>query len=570
MTTGLLAPLLTMVIAPLGLGMLCYFKLNRLVKATVVAALGTLVALAWANLNHVNAFGVTIELLSQLPLPIGMSLRLDRLSAVMVLLTNFLFFTLVVFNGHKHYMDRRFYLLFLGLHGLLNGIFLSNDLFNIYLLIELATIVIGVLIMYKKDAMAMYDGMLYLLVNMVAMALFLLGVAFLYKHFGRFDLSGIENDMYLVTLVEPLYLPLALMMTAACLKAALLPMYSWLPKAHSTASAPSIVSAVLSGIFVKTGVYLLLRVTAMFAPAVDITPVIQVLAALTALFGFVFAVVQTDIKAVLAYHTISQVGLMLLGFYSGTPEGYSGGLLHLFSHGVFKSLLFILAGVLAETYKSRSLEGYGGLWRKSPVLSVIFAVAMLSIMGAPLFSGGVSKYWILKAYHQAGPYWYTILLLITLGTILSFIKVGRYIFLDPGSMGRTVNPDSLIHSGRVKLRINQLIGLGLLAAVCLVLGQFNNPISQALLGVQSVPYSWWHGLPWTWSLWQKLLEFGIYCAVGFVLYLRYVRHARWVGVVKSIDLSYNGIMLAIVFFLAGSLTTIYWLGALIRIGATRG
>lgn len=545
MTTPLALPLLAMVLVPILAGLGAYFLLNKPFKMLVFVMQLALLAITVGYFEVLKGTPVIIELLSKLPLPLGMSLRLDRLSAVMLLLSNFLFWVLLLFNFNKHYMDKRFYLLFLALQGLINGIFLSNDLFNIYLFIELATIVVSVLIMYKKDAVAMYDGMLYLMVNMVAMALFLFGIAFIYKHFGRFDLSGIEDAMYQVTLVKPLFLPMSLMVTAACLKAAVLPLYSWLPKAHSTASAPSVVSAILSGIFVKTGVYLLLRMTALFEPAIDMGQIMQVLAAATALFGLIFAVAQTDIKGILAYHTISQVGLMLMGFYSGTDLGYQAGLYHLLNHGVFKSLLFIVAGLLVEQYRSRELKDYGGLMQLSPGVGIALLSGMLSIMGAPLFSGGASKYWLSKAL--TSPYSW-VFMLVSLGTVLSFIKLGSYAF------GST-RPKT---ASRHPLTWNQKLALGVMVLVSLLLGSVGAPLQGYILGMSASPLVWWQGVFAAWPMWSKGLEFILYVGLGYGIYHYSISKARWVGLVKRIDLTYNGIMLAIVVFLAVSFTTIYW------------
>lgn len=542
----LIVPLVTMVFLPMILGMVAYLIPKGRFKAFVIVFQAAMFFVSCYYLFQLKNTPAIIEYLSRLPLPLGMSLRLDRLSGAMLLLSNFLFCMLLLFNYHKHYMDGRFYFLFLSLQGLINGIFLSNDLFNIYLMVEVATIVVGVLIMYKKDAMAMYDGMIYLLVNMVAMAFFLFGIGFIYKHFGRFDLSGIEAAMLRVTLVKPLYLPFALMFTAVCLKAAVLPLYSWLPKAHSTASAPSIVSAVLSGIFVKTGLYLLIRVTGLFDAALDVSEFVRLLGVLTAIFGFIFAVAQTDIKAVLAYHTISQVGLMLMGFFSGDQTGYSGGLLHLLNHGVFKSLLFLCAGILVEVYRNRELSRFGGVLKVNLVLAGALIVGILSITGAPFFSGGTSKYLIGSAYNGGIGSW--MVWFISLGTLVSFSKLAFYIF-RPASTGVYSN----IGAAPYKLRWNQVVVLLIMSGVCLSLGQLGTHGHYVLTGAKALGNIWFNETLLIGLISRKWFEFAWMSVLAYVIYRWILAPTPLLEYVRRIDLSYNSIMLAVVLFFTSSL-----------------
>lgn len=545
-------PLVVHIFLPILWGLVCFMHLNRGTKILSILIQVFLLGLSVFNFEKLALQPTWIEPLINLQLPLGISLRLDYLSGFMLLLSNFLFLVLLVFNFNKRYMDGRFFFLFLALQGLINGVFLSNDLFNLYLLIEIATIVVSVLIMYKKDAMAMYDGMIYLLVNMVAMALFLFGIAFIYKHFGRFDMSGLERDMLQVSIVKPLYLPFAMMLTAGSLKAALLPLYSWLPKAHSTASAPSVVSAVLSGIFVKTGVYVVLRLTALFDPAIDMGLVMQILGFGTAIFGFILALSQKDIKAVLAYHTVSQVGLMFIGFYSGDLVSYIGGLLHLANHVVFKSLLFLMAGILVDHYRTRELEKFGGFFKISPLASTILVVAIFSITGAPLFSGSLSKALIAKGFTATTA---NILLnVISFGTILSFAKVAYYTFRKPRVP--SLGPKSL------NLTWNQWGAIIILASACILLGNLSEGAILYFTGVTGVYYEWWQPDLLKSAFFKKGIPYIGMTLVAFPLYEYVLSKSPILGIVRRIDLSYNSIMMAIVLYLAGWMSMLYLFGSL--------
>jgi multicomponent Na+:H+ antiporter subunit D len=525
-------PLIAYVITPILFGLMCYIVPNRYTKtaATVLQVLLFMATLhAFSQLGTKNEI---IQLLSKHRLPAGMSLRLDYLSAVMLLLSNFLFMSMVIFSRHKGYMNKLFIFLFLSLHGIINGIFLSNDLFNVYILVEVATVIVSILIMFKKDAMSMYDGMIYLLVNMVAMAFFLFGIAYVYKYFGLFDFIGIQNLMPLVTNPKPLFLPFTFLLTAVSLKAAVMPLFSWLPKAHGTASAPSIVSAILSGIFVKTGVYLLIRITVLFDIALDVSPLLLWTGYGTAIAGFVFAIAQTDIKAILAYHTISQVGLMMIGLHSDTPFGYQGGVYHVINHGIFKSLLFIIAGVMIEIYHTRNISQMKGMWWRSRWLSVALIVAVLSITGAPFFSGGFSKTMI--AYGASAGLHANLLVFIGLGTMTSFVKFILAIF-------KRENQDH----ARFILPANQKIGLGLLMVACFVLGAFGEPINLYLMGNR-------FSLSWSYQM-SKLFTYGAQYAFALLVYKIWLSKSPILRYLRRLELTFNSIMLALASFFAGTL-----------------
>lgn len=529
-------PLIAYVIGPIILGLLGYVTNSKWLKPLALVSQGILILTSLTWFASLSVSPVHIELLSQYAIPIGMALRIDVLSAVMLVLCNFLFFSLTIFNAHKYYMNKLFLFLFLSLQGLINGIFLSNDLFNVYILVEVATVVVSVLIMYKKDAMAMYDGMIYLLANMVGMTFFLFGVAYIYKYFGVFDFTSLEVLMGQVTDPKPLFLPIAFIMTGVSLKAALMPLFSWLPKAHSTASAPSIVSAVLSGIFVKTGVYLLMRISSLFSPAIDMSSLFLFLGYVTAISGFVFAMAHVDIKAILAYHTISQVGLILVGFFSGYDKAVQGSLYHLLSHGIFKSLLFLLAGLLAELYHTRQITSMGGLFRKSRWLSATLIVAVASITGAPFFSGGFSKSMIVSMAQT--PFQKNLLLVITLGTMVSFMKFLKLLWSEV--------PDIEIkRSSAFALTWNQKIGLMCFMVSSVALGVFGEFFNRALFHVTIQN-----------TLWIQLQKWPIYLlqmAIAFAIYHWWVKRSRVLRFIRGFSLTFNSIMLAMLGYFVGIL-----------------
>ncbi|MCD4712691.1 MAG: proton-conducting membrane transporter [Clostridiales bacterium] len=468
-----------------------------------------------------------MTLLVNVPLPFGMALRIDRLSATMLLLNNFLFLCMIVYSLKRPYMNRLFIFLFLSLQGMINALFLSTDFFNVYILIEVATIAVSILIMYKKDSQSMYDGMIYLLVNMVAMGFFLLGIGYLYKTFGVLDFVTIENLIPHLENKRVLVLPFSFLITGLSLKAALMPLFSWLPKAHGTASAPAVVSAILSGIFVKVGIYLLIRMIGIFSFAIDLQDFFLFLGFLTALSGFMFAMAQSDIKLILAYHTVSQIGLILIGISGIRDQNNFGGIYHILSHGVFKSLFFLVSGILVQHYKTRKIKNMTGLWQTSKHVSIVLIFSILSITGAPLFSGGYSKYFI--SYGNESELLKWLFVVINAGTMASFIKFFRVIFTKP-----------LEQAHKMQIDINQKIVISIMAAVCFLLGFAGDLVTKVV-----------HHQPYTYDAVSQLSKLPIYLFSYLISYLVFrfiLENSKALKFLKGIELSFNSINLAIVSF----------------------
>ena len=471
--------------------------------------------------------------LSMSALPYGMVLNLDALSYTLILLNNIVFMLMTVFNRENRYMDALFLFLFLSLQGLINGIFLSFDLFNTYLLIEVSTVTVSILIMYKRDSRSMYDGMIYLLANMFAMVFFLMGIGYLYKYFGVLDFENLKAAISGVKSSSLLYLPYAFIITGVSLKAAIMPLFSWLPKAHGTPSAPSVVSAVLSGIYVKTGVYLIIRMNAIFS-VLDLSFLFVVLGMITAILGFTFAIAQKDIKLILAYSTISQVGLIMFGLSGSNPAQQAGGLYHLFNHGIIKVLLFLIAGILIDTFKTRNISEMHNLWHYSKFMSIVLIIALFGITGAPFFSGSYSKYYISYGIqNQAMQY---IVQLSNLGTILTFIKFFKVIWQKDQNIQKHI---------QVKLTRGNVITLIFLSSMVFIFGFFG-----------SITMPWLTHYKGTLSFLDqvaKLPNYLILIIMGFGFYKLGFNNSTLFKTFEAVDLGFNAIAGTVVAFFMGML-----------------
>lgn len=523
--------LLWMILLPLLIAVLSYLLGFNKIKVTILGFQCIFFIMAVANFLTIKAGNPLVETLGGYERSIGITLYCDVIASVFVMLNVFLFTCMLLYSFHKTYMNKLFILLFLILQGLLNGIFLANDLFTIYVLIELATLVVSILIMFKKDSSSIYDGMIYLLVNIVAMTFFLLGIGYLYKITGTLDMTVLHEKFMLIEDVKALILPYCLIMTAIGLKAAIFPLFSWLPRAHGTPSAPSIVSAILSGLYVKGGLYLFIRVQDMFKPQLNTDEIFLILGFLTAIIGFVIALSQIDLKLILAYSTVSQIGLIVFGLSLNHENSYWGSIYHIVNHAIFKSVLFLTAGIIIETYETRDIRQIRGVFKRMPFVTVVNVLAILGITGAPLFNGSISKYLIQKG--TTGGLLEYGLLLINLGTIVAFV---RYSSIFKGAY----------KGEKMKLPLIQGFVIGLLGVICLTGGLLGTHIIRFLF-VETVQVTVLGYL-------QKSFFYLCSWVIGILFYKYFYAKIKVFKKIQKVELSFNAIVLSIVIFFSGLLS----------------
>lgn len=425
------------IMAPILVSLIIYLLPVKKLSYLALVLQSVMLGLSISNLLMVKSSGIPISVGLGDSGIAGINLYSDLIASVFVVLITGLFFIFNIYAFDDYLKDKLFQFLFLTLEGLIILVFLSRDLFNIFVAIEVSTIICSVLIMYKRDSRSIYDGLVYLMTNTAGILFFLLGIAMIYKIFGVLDITALKGMMTLAS-TRSLTIPYALIMTGIALKCAFVPVFSWLPKAHGTPGAPPLVSALLSGIYIKGGIYVYIRMRDMFSPMINMDEFFIVIGILTSIFGIVFALIQKDIKLILAYHTISQMGLILIAASINDTYTKAGGLLHIMNHALFKSLLFLAAGVIIHEYKTRNLYEIRGVFRRLPFTGLAILIGILGITGAPLFNGSVSKYFIQSGVKGIWIEWFIIF--INLGTTLSFVKFGS--MLIPNPVERIVTTES--------------------------------------------------------------------------------------------------------------------------------
>ena len=396
--------------------------------------------------------------------PLGIDLRLDGLSSLMLVAVNLIGLAATIFS--VDYMKRytaksRYYSLFLLMVAGMNGVVLTGDLFNLFVFMEVAAISSYALVAFGCEHDELEASFKYAVLGSVASSFILIGIALLYGLTGTLNMAHAATNLARGDGGRSVVLALGFFVCGFGLKAALVPFHAWLPDAHPSAPAP--VSAMLSGVVIKAlGVYVIARlVFNLFGPSDSLLRIVRWLGVVSMVVGVFLAIGQWDMKRLFAYHSISQIGYVALALGIGTPLGIVGGLFHMANHSVFKSLLFLNAGSVEYASGTRNLKRLGGLNQRMPVTANTSLVASMSIAGIPPFNGFWSKLIIVMACIEGGHPWLALAaVLVSLMTLASFLKVQRYAFFESARAAL-----SQVREVPLLMRCSML----LLAALCLIL-----------------------------------------------------------------------------------------------------
>ncbi|MGQ9817961.1 MAG: complex I subunit 5 family protein [bacterium] len=330
----------------------------------------------------------------------------------------------------EHYTAKgTFYGLLMIMIGGMAGLVLTTDLFSLYVFLEVAAIASYGLVAYGLGHDELEASFKYLMLSAVATAFLLIGIALIFGITGSLKLGDIANRFVDGNLKLVLGICTGVFIFGFGLKAAIVPFHSWLPDAHPSAPAP--ISAMLSGLLIKvSGVYALTRV---FLNVFGLNPglgmVLMYLGTISILVGAIIALGQNDIKRMLAYSSISQVGYIILGFGAGTTLAIMGALFHILNHALAKGLLFLNSGSIEHSTGTRALDKMGGLGKKMPFTAATTVVGSLSIAGVPPLNGFWSKLFIIIGLIQAHKYGFAfVAVLASIITLWYYILIQRRAF----------------------------------------------------------------------------------------------------------------------------------------------
>lgn len=379
-------------------------------------------------------------------IPVGIYLVLDGLSVLMLCMINLVGFIALFYSlsyMKQYTAERNYYALFCLIIAGMNGVVLSGDLFNLCVFLEVSVISSYALVAFGVGKTELEASFKYQVLGVLASMLILLAVSLIYWQTKTLNIADVKTLLEGTASNPFLVFIQVLLISGFGLKAAIVPFHAWLPDAH--ASAPSPISAMLSGVLIKAlGIYVLIRLFFnMFAFSHEIAVVFTVLGTVSMVAGVLLALIQWDLKRLLAYHSISQIGYVIMAsgmamvlLSSGTHHGaavlaLTGAVYHLINHAVFKGLLFLNAGALEHRLETRDLRKMGGLYTAMPITWSTSFISSMSISGIPPFNGFFSKLIIIIAAIQGHFYLLAILsIIVSIITLGSFLKFQRYAFFN--------------------------------------------------------------------------------------------------------------------------------------------
>lgn len=454
-------------------------------KAAWGVAFGTAVfmfALAvFINVMTLKASPLSYDL-GNWPPPVGIEYLADGLNSFILLLIAFTAVLCLPFTYPSQFKDVAekkqpvFYALFLLCLAGLTGITITNDIFNIYVFLEISSLATYTLIASGKDKQALTAAFEYLVLGTIGATFFLIGIGMLYMATGTLNISDLAYRLAALqssTLVDA---GIAFLVLGLLLKVALFPLHMWLVQSYTHAPTP--VSAFLSATATKVGLYLMVRIlygvfgTSWVFSALPLNLALQALGAAAIIIGSLAALFQRDVKRLLAFSSVAQIGYIVLALSLGTALGLTAALLHLFTHALAKATLFLAAANVERKRGSTQLSEFARLGEAMPFTSACITIAALSLVGIPLTAGFLSKWMLLKAALDSS-HWALFALMLA-STLMAALYVWK--ILEPIWFNRVRKAVIVIGEAPVL----PLVALATGAFACLYFGLFSNTLLMVL------------------------------------------------------------------------------------------
>lgn len=456
---------------------------HRDVQRQISVVGATLLLLATATLLWVvNGDGIQVMQAGNWPAPFGITLVADLFSAIMLSLSGLMGFAVAVYSLGSIDPERETY----GYHPLyhillmgVNGAFLTGDMFNLYVWFEVMLIASFVLMALGGERYQLEGAIKYVTINLLSSALFLTAVGILYAVVGTLNMADIAAELAAGAIGDGQVLMLSMLFLVAFgIKAALFPLFFWLPASYHT--PPVAVTAIFSGLLTKVGVYALTRIfTLIFVTDVDFThTLLLVIAGFTMVTGVLGAVAQYEMRRLLSFHIVSQIGYLLMGLGLYTELALTG-LVFFMAHVIIaKSALFLVSGVVKQIAGTYDLKYLGGLYRSNTGLAAMFLIPALALAGIPPLSGFWAKLVLVRAGLETEEYVIVgVALFVSVLTLYSMTKIWAEAFWKkrPAPEGGPFGTTSV----RVLSNTQRMLQLGpivLLAGLTVVLGVVAEPL----------------------------------------------------------------------------------------------
>ncbi len=445
---------------------------RRAQRALGIGGAGALLTAGLWLLHRVERSGIQVVQPGNWPAPFGITLVADLFSAIMVGITGVVALCVAIFAlanidpAREHFgFHPLYHLLLMGVC----GSFLAGDLFNLFVWFEVMLMSSFVLLALGGERRQIESAVKYLTLNFIASGLFLTALGILYGQFGTLNMA----DLAVKLRGQPAGVALSsamLLFVSFGIKAGVFPLFFWLPASYHT--PPAAVSAIFAGLLTKVGVYALIRVFTLIFTADPATThgLIVVVSVLTMVTGVLGAAAQYEIRRLLAFHIISQIGYMTLGLGLFTPAAVAASIFYVIHNIVSKTNLFLIAGAIGHVRGTGELKQLGGLYRDYPWLGLLFLIPAMALAGVPPLPGFFAKFALVQSALEIQSYLPVVACLaVGLLTLFSMTKIWAEAFwkAEPeGAAGGTRGPVP-------RLMLVPIVAMALLAVL---IGLFPGPL----------------------------------------------------------------------------------------------
>ena len=450
-------------------------KKNSQVKLLSIISFSTCLILFLVCLRYVIYNGSYFYKIGHFDAPYGIEFKIGIIECIIGVL--FASISLMVswyslYNIEHDISEKKiplYYLLINILVGSLLGIVFSNDMFNVYVFIEISNLASCGIVVVKDKKENIKAGLKYLILSCLGSGLVLMGIAFLYSMTGHLNMTFIHENLMKSYMDYPqaIIITLGLFTVGIGVKSALFPLHTWLPDAHS--NAPTSSSAILSSLVLKAYVIFLLNVLyrVMGKEIISNTPILNIILALGSLgmiMGSVLAIFQKNLKRIIAYSSVAQIGYIYFAIGLGTELGYIICIYHIIGHAVTKAVLFLCSGSIIEKTGQKEISNLKGVGREMPYTLALFFIASLSLVGIPLLPGFVSKWYL--AIDSIGENKLFLIIIILISSLLNAVY---YLPISINGFFNEENSSDIVYKSKEK-SMKELMPITILVIAMLYVG----------------------------------------------------------------------------------------------------
>jgi len=434
----------------------CLFcwKNNKIQAIITVFSLSLYLLSAISLFIEVYQRGIQVVQIGNWPAPFGITLVADIFTSIMLLISAVISLAVISYSLQDvspACKKKGFFPIWLVMLFGITGSFLTGDIFNLYVWFEVMLVASFVLLIIGNNIGQLEGAVKYVILSFISSGFLLTGTAILYKLTGTLNMADLAVAIAQHPKPELITVSAVFFLVGFGIKAALFPFFFWLPASYPT--PPTSIVGLMAGLLTKVGVYALIRFfTLLFTHDVSAThSMLLLISGFTMFFGVLGAIAQNDVKKILSFHIVSQIGYMVMGLALFTPLAIAGSIFYIVHHILVKTNLFLISGIIKEINGHYLLRKLGGIYARFPYVTVLFVISAFSLSGIPPLSGFWGKFMLTKAGLEANQYFIVaVSLLVGILTLFSMTKIWKSAFWsttpDDENQGIQYTPKSLWRS----------------------------------------------------------------------------------------------------------------------------